>query len=61
MSQKHRRQPVDWHSLVDSALSRARAAAAVITVAQECRNPRVLELVERAREAGIRVVPKRAV
>jgi 23S rRNA (guanosine2251-2'-O)-methyltransferase len=41
---------------VDSALSRARQQLKLITIAQECRNPRVQELGERARKEGIRVV-----
>jgi len=41
---------------VDSALSKAPQQLQLITVAQECRNPRVRELVERAGKEGIRVV-----
>jgi len=41
---------------VDSALSKAPQQLKLITVAQECRNPRVRELVERAGKEGIRVV-----
>jgi 23S rRNA (guanosine2251-2'-O)-methyltransferase len=41
---------------VDSALSRAPQQLKLISVAQECRNPRVRDLVERAGKAGIRVV-----
>jgi len=41
---------------VDSALSKAPQQLRLITVADECRNPRVQELVVRAREAGIRIV-----
>ena len=40
---------------VDSALSKAPQQLKLITVAQECRNPRVQELVERAGKEGIRV------
>jgi len=41
---------------VGSALSRAPRQLRLISVAQECRNPRVQELVERARHEGVRVV-----
>ncbi len=41
---------------VDSALSKAPQQLKLISVAQECRNPRVRDLVERAGKAGIRVV-----
>ena len=41
---------------VDSALTRAQQQLRLITIAQECRNPRVRELGERARKEGIRVV-----
>ena len=41
---------------VDSALSRVPQQLRTITIAQECRNPRVAELADRAREAGIPVV-----
>jgi len=41
---------------VGSALARSPQQLRLITVAQECRNPRVQELVVRAREAGVRVV-----
>ena len=40
---------------VDSALSKAPQQLKLITVAQECRNPRVRELVERAGKEGIQV------
>ena len=40
---------------IDSALSKAPQQLKLITVAQECRNPRVRELVERAGKEGIRV------
>ena len=41
---------------VDSALSTAQQQVKLVTIAQECRNPRVRELGERARTMGIRVV-----
>lgn len=41
---------------VDSALSKAPQQLRLVTVADECRNPRVQELAARAREAGVRVV-----
>jgi len=41
---------------VDSALSRAPQQLRQVTFAQECRNPRVLELAQRARDAGVRVI-----
>ena len=41
---------------VDSALAKAPQQLKLITVAQECRNPRVRALIERAGKAGIRVV-----
>jgi 23S rRNA (guanosine2251-2'-O)-methyltransferase len=41
---------------VDSALSRVPGQLRSITIAQECRNPRVLELGDRARAAGIDVL-----
>ena len=41
---------------VDSALSRVPGQLRSITIAQECRNPRVLELVDRARAAGVEVL-----
>jgi len=40
---------------VDSALSKAPQRLKQVTVADECRNPRVLELAARAREVGVRV------
>lgn len=40
---------------VDSALTKAPQQLTSITMAQECRNPRVRELLERARAQGIRV------
>jgi len=41
---------------VDSAVSKAPRQLRLITIAQECRNPRVQELLERASKAGIKVV-----
>lgn len=41
---------------VDSALARAPQQVRLVTIADECRNPRVQELAGRAREAGIQVV-----
>jgi len=41
---------------VDSALTRAPQQLRLVTIAQECRNPRVQEIAGRAREAGIPVV-----
>jgi len=41
---------------VGSALAKAPQQLKLITVAQECRNPRVRELVERAGKEGVRVV-----
>jgi 23S rRNA (guanosine2251-2'-O)-methyltransferase len=41
---------------VDSALSRAPRQLVLITIAQECGNPRVHELAGRARKEGIRVL-----
>jgi 23S rRNA (guanosine2251-2'-O)-methyltransferase len=41
---------------VDSALTTARQQLRLVTIAQECRNPRVRELGERARAEGVRVV-----
>jgi len=46
---------VGIHS-VDSALSKAPHQLRLVTIAQECRNPRVQEIAGRAREAGIRVI-----
>lgn len=40
---------------IDSALAKAPQQLRLITVADECRNPRVQELAGRAREAGVRV------
>ena len=41
---------------VDSALARAPQQVRLVTIADECRNPRVQELAGRAREAGVQVV-----
>jgi 23S rRNA (guanosine2251-2'-O)-methyltransferase len=41
---------------IDSALAKAPQQLRLITVADECRNPRVQELAGRAREAGVRVI-----
>jgi 23S rRNA (guanosine2251-2'-O)-methyltransferase len=41
---------------VDSALSKAPQQLRLVTIAEECRNPRVQEIAGRAREAGIRVI-----
>jgi 23S rRNA (guanosine2251-2'-O)-methyltransferase len=41
---------------IDSALSKAPRQLKLIAVADECHNPRVLELAERARNEGVRVV-----
>ena len=41
---------------VDSALARAPQQVRLVTIADECRNPRAQELAGRAREAGIQVV-----
>ncbi len=41
---------------VDSALSRSAKQIGSITIAEECRNPRVRALEDRARELGIRVL-----
>ncbi len=41
---------------VDSALTRAPQQLRLVTIAEECRNPRVQEIAGRAREAGIRVI-----
>jgi len=41
---------------VDSALSRAPRQLLLVSIAEECRNPRVRELGERARKEGIRVL-----
>jgi len=56
MSQKNRDSLLIGIHSVDSALSRVPAQLRSLTIAQECRNPRVFELAERARAAGIRVV-----
>jgi 23S rRNA (guanosine2251-2'-O)-methyltransferase len=56
MSQKNRVSLLIGIHSVDSALSRVPGQLRSITIAQECRNPRVLELAERARAAGIKVV-----
>lgn len=56
MSPKHRDNLLIGIHSVDSALSRVPGQLCSITIAQECRNPRVLELRERAREAGIKVL-----
>lgn len=56
MSQKHRNSLLIGIHSVDSALSRVPGQLRSITIAQECRNPRVLELADRARAAGIEVV-----
>ena len=55
MSQKNRDSLLIGIHSVESALSRVPQQVRSVTVAQECRNPRVLELVEKAREAGIAV------
>ena len=41
---------------VESALSRAPGQLRLLMIADECRNPRVLELADRARAEGVRVV-----
>lgn len=56
MSQKHRDSMLIGIHSVDSALSRVPGQLRSITIAQECRNPRVLELGDRARAAGIDVL-----
>lgn len=56
MSQKHRDSLLIGIHSVDSALSRVPGQLHSITIARECRNPRVLELADRARAAGIEVV-----
>ena len=56
MSRKHRDSLLIGIHSVDSALSRVPGQVSSITIAQECRNPRVLELGDRAREAGRIVV-----
>ncbi len=48
-------QLIGIHS-IDSALSKAPRQLRLIAVADECRNPRVQEIVERARKAGIPTV-----
>jgi 23S rRNA (guanosine2251-2'-O)-methyltransferase len=55
MSSKNRDSLLIGIHSVDSALTRFPQQVKSITVAQECRNPRVLELVERARDAGLPV------
>jgi 23S rRNA (guanosine2251-2'-O)-methyltransferase len=56
MSPKHRDSMLIGIHSVDSALSRVPGQLRSITIAQECRNPRVLELGDRARAAGIDVL-----
>lgn len=56
MSQKNRDSLLIGIHSVDSALSRVPGQLRSLTIAEECRNPRVLELGERARAAGIKVV-----
>jgi 23S rRNA (guanosine2251-2'-O)-methyltransferase len=56
MSRKSRDSLLIGIHSVDSALSRVPGQLRSITIAQECRNPRVLELGDRARAAGIEVV-----
>jgi 23S rRNA (guanosine2251-2'-O)-methyltransferase len=56
MSQKNSDSLLIGIHSVDSALSRVPQQLQTITIAQECRNPRVIELADRAREAGIPVV-----
>lgn len=56
MSHKPRQSLLIGIHSVDSALARVPGQLQSITVARECRNPRVLELGERAREAGVKVL-----
>lgn len=56
MSPKNRDSLLIGIHSVDSALSRVPGQLCSITIAQECRNPRVLELGDRARAAGVKVV-----
>ena len=56
MSQKSQSSLLIGIHSVDSALAKAPQQLKLITVAQECRNPRVRELVERAGKEGVRVV-----
>jgi 23S rRNA (guanosine2251-2'-O)-methyltransferase len=56
MSQKNRDSLLIGIHSIDSALSRVPAQLRSVTIAQESRNPRVLELADRARAAGINVL-----